>query len=147
MSITTESPVQIHADHITVRHLGNWTTASRMHVRARGGSVLLDLRSPELPDEVEVHVEADRAAVKLLVPEDATVDQWDLQWTGRGKVEDWQAAGTADGRRIRLTGTAARSEIRVNRGGVATLFALLTREGLADARRAHQAGAPADPQV
>jgi hypothetical protein len=150
MSSTTELPALIHADHTSVRHLGNWTTASRLDVRARSGSVLLDLRSPGLPDEVELHVELDRAAIKLLVPEDAVVDHWDLRWTGRGKVKDAPTADGSHGRRIRLTGTAGHSEFRINRGGVATLFALCTREGLADARRAHKAGqqsALLDPQL
>jgi hypothetical protein len=97
---------------------------------------MLDLRSAGLPDEVEVHVELDRATLKLLVPDDAVVDQLGLSWSGRGKVKD--AAGGEGGRRIRLTGAALNSECRVNRGGVATLFAMCTREGIAELRRAHK---------
>ena len=131
----------IHVDHGTVKRLGNWTAAERVHVRARSGSVMLDLRSPDLPDDVEVHVELDRATVKLLVPDDAVVDQRDLSWTGRGRVKDAMTSGNGlSTRRIRLTGTTRNSEVRVNRGGVATLFAMCTREGLAELRRAHKAG-------
>lgn len=39
-----------------------------------------------------------------------------------------------------MTGTAARSEIRVNRGGTAIVFAMCSREGFAELRRAHKAG-------
>ncbi len=149
----TETPVLVHADHTSVRRLGNWTTAGRVHVRARTGSVTLDLRSPALPEEVEIHAELDRATVKLLVPDDAIVDQWGLNWTGRGKVKDAEApagGSGSGGRRIRLTGTARNSEFRVNRGGVAILFAICTKEGFADLRRAHKAGrrsALVDPQA
>jgi hypothetical protein len=108
---------------------------------------MLDLRSPGLPADVEVHVELDRATVKLLAPEDAVVDQWGLSWTGRGKVKDSEggAYGSpgSDGsarRRIRLTGTAQNSEFRINRGGLAILFAMCTREGFADLRASHKAG-------
>jgi hypothetical protein len=132
----------IHADHGTARRLGDWTTDGHLHVRARSGSVLLDLRSPGLPDEIEVRVELSRAVVKLLVPEDAVVDHWDLDWTGRGKVKDNEGMHTAEtgGRRIRLIGTVADGEIRVNRGGTAILFAMCSREGFAELRRAHKAG-------
>jgi hypothetical protein len=140
----------IHADHANVRRLGNWTGTDRVDVRARSASVMLDLRSPDLPDEVEIHVELDRAAVKLLVPEDAVIDQWELSWVRRGKVKDQEAPIGGQGRRIRLTGTASNSEFRINRGGVATLFAMSTKEGFADLRRAHKAdtqSALVDPQV
>lgn len=138
MNTTINTGELIHVDHGTAKRLGDWTTADRVHVRARTGSVMLDLRSAGLPDEIEVHVELDRAALKLLVPDDAVVDQWGLSWSGRGKVKD--AAGGEGGRRIRLTGTAHNSEFRINRGGVATLFAMCTRDGFAELRRAHKQG-------
>lgn len=137
----------IHVDHGTAKRLGSWTTADRVHVRARSGSVMLDLRSPGLPDDVEVHVELDRATVKLLVPDDAIVDQRSLNWIGRGKVKDAMASSallsglSGPGRkRVRLTGVTRNSEFRVNRGGVAMLSAMCTREGLAELRRAHKTG-------
>jgi hypothetical protein len=156
MSTTTiHAGELIHVDHSTTRRLGNWTTADRVHVRARTGSVMLDLRSTGLPEDVEVHVELDRATVKLLVPEEAVVDQWGLSWTGRGKVKDAEAEASPDSdgsarRRIRLTGTAHNSEFRVNRGGLAILFAMCTREGFADLRESHKTGrqsALVDPQA
>ena len=138
----TDQTATIHADHRTARRLGDWTTDGHLHVRARSGSVLLDLRSPGLPDEIEVRVELSRAVVKLLVPEDAVVDHWGLDWSGRGKVKDSEGARLteAGGRRVRLIGTVADGEIRVNRGGTATLFAMCSREGIAELRRAHKAG-------
>jgi hypothetical protein len=67
--------------------------------------------------------------------------QWDLAWTGRGKVKQachHNPAGA--GRRIRLTGQARHSEVRVHSGGIARLSAMCSREYLADARRAHAEG-------
>ena len=161
---------RIHVDHAVTKRLGNWTSADTFEIKARGGSVVVDLRSPAIPAEVEVRVEMHRAMVKLLVPQDATVDQWDLRWSGKGRVKDGQApagrtstgqssAGqTSTGRtstgqsstgrtstgqcvrRIRLVGTAADSEIRVHRGGVAVVSAMLSREYLDDLRRARKEG-------
>jgi hypothetical protein len=78
--------------------------------------------------------------VKLLVPEDAVVEQWDLRWTAKGKVEDAQAPSGATTRRIRLVGCADNSQIRIHRGGVAIVSAMLSREYLQDLRAAHQDG-------
>ncbi|MFI6602002.1 hypothetical protein ACIBHX_37625 [Nonomuraea sp. NPDC050536] len=133
---TTE---RIHSDHAVTRRLGNWTTADSFEVRSRHGQTVIDLRSPGLPADLDLRLELDHAVVKLLVPEDAAIDQWDLHWTGRGKVKDWQAPARGE-RRIRLTGTAAGSEIRVQRGGVAIVSAMLTREYLEDARQARRNG-------
>jgi len=141
MDSTMNTGELIRVDHGTARRLGDWTTADLVHVRARGGSVLVDLRSAGLPDEIEVRVELDRAAVKLLVPDDAVIDQWGLSWTGRGKVKDAAGDQAGGGRRIRLTGTVRGGEFRISRGGVATLFAMCTREGIAELRRAHREGA------
>ena len=44
--MTTPEPVQIHADHDTARHLGNWTTARSFQLRARHARLEIDLRSP-----------------------------------------------------------------------------------------------------
>ena len=138
---------RIHADHAVAKRLGNWTRARRFEVRARSGLVVLDLRSPDLPDEVEVRVELQRGTVKLLVSDDAEVEHWDLRWTARGRVKDAAAAAapgrterSAGTRRIRLTGVSTDSEVRVQRGGVAILTAMCSREYLQDLRRAHQSG-------
>lgn len=145
--IDTAAVERVHADHAVAKRLGNWTRAGRFEVRARSGLVVLDLRSPDLPDEVEVHVELQRATVKLLVPDDAQVEHWDLHWTARGRVKDAAAAAapapsaqTASTRRIRLTGVSTDSEVRVQRGGIAILTAMCSREYLQDLRRAHQTG-------
>lgn len=170
---------QIHADHVSVKRLGHWTSADRYEVRARNGSVVLDLRSPGLPAEVEIRLRLDHAVVKLLLPEEATVEHWDLAWTGRGKVKDAQAASrpkagktqrgqsaqergqareqglvdTADGaatfaaehvgmgvRHVRLVGDAESSEVRINRGGVAMLAAMCSREYVEELRQARKEG-------
>ncbi len=124
--MTTTATERSHADHI--------------EVRARSGAVVVDLRSPGIPDEVEIHLELHRAVVTLLVPEDAAVDHWDLRWTAKGKVKDAQAPAGATDRRIRLTGSADNSEIRIHRGGVAIVSAMLSRAYLRDLRSAHKEG-------
>jgi hypothetical protein len=141
----TASPIQIHADHSSQKRLGTWTTARAFQVRARHGQVVIDLRSPQIPDgDIEVDLDVDHATIKLLVAEDTVIDAWDLAWTGRGKVKQTyhhNPAGT--GRRVRLMGQARQGEVRVHSGGMARLSAMCTREYLADARRAHaQCGAP-----
>ena len=142
---TTDSPIQVHADHSSQKRLGAWTTARFFQVRARHGQVVIDLRSPLIPGgDIEIDLDVDHAMIKLLVAEDTVIDAWDLAWTGRGKVKQTyhhNPAGT--GRRIRLTGRARQGEVRVHSGGMARLSAMCTREYLADARRAHaQGGVP-----
>lgn len=150
-TVTTDAVAEVervHADHTVAKRLGNWTRAGRFEVRARNGLVVLDLRSPDLPDEVEVHVELQRATVKLLVPDDAPVEHWDLHWTARGRVKDASAAvestdvpeNAACTRRVRLTGVSTDSEVRVQRAGIAMLTAMCSREYLQDIRRAHKTG-------
>ncbi|MFF2148422.1 hypothetical protein [Kitasatospora sp. NPDC058190] len=131
---------RIQADHAAVKRMGHWTEARRIEVRARRGAVVLDLRSPNIPDEVEIHLELQRAMVKLLLPEDAGLDHWDLRWSARGKVKDHQAPAEAGARRVRLTGTVSDGEIRIHRGGVAIVSAMLSREYLDDLRAANREG-------
>ncbi|MFC4946479.1 hypothetical protein [Pseudonocardia sp. GCM10023141] len=135
--------VRIHADHSVAKHLGHWTTASRFDVRARRGAVVLDLRSPQIgepADPIEIHLDVDHAMVKLLVPSDATVETWDLTWTGRGRVKDGERPAGKGARQIRLTGSVASGEIRIHRGGIAILSALFSRAYVEDVRRAHREG-------
>ena len=186
-SVMTERPTEvaahteverIHADHATVKRLGRWTSADSYEVHARNGSVVLDLRSPDLPAEVEIRLQLDHAAIKLLLPDEASVEHWDLGWTGRGKVKDSQAAAprpqagdsashgdaaeqerrleqkqdrgqqqseeaerTAEGvRRVRLLGSADGSEVRINRGGIAMLAAMCSREYVEELRQARKEG-------
>lgn len=145
---------RIHADHTSVKRLGHWTEAARFELRGRSGSIVLDLRSPRLPKTIDIELRLDRAMLKLLLPDNTVVEHWDLDWTGRGKVKDAQAQPTetpeADAEaevvesggaiRVRLSGGAHNSEIRVNRGGVAQLSAMCSREFIQDALRAHKAG-------
>lgn len=136
-----DAPVRVQAFEAIVRKLGHWTTARIFEVRARRGDVLLDLRSPCIPaGDVEVRVDLDRSVLKLLVPDDALVDQWGLRFTHRGGVKDAHGRGALAGRRIRLTGRVDRGEIRVRRSGAAVLSAIFTREFLADVRASRAAG-------
>ncbi|MDJ0381003.1 hypothetical protein [Streptomyces sp. G-G2] len=141
---------RIHSDHGLVKRLGNWTEADHFEVKARHGAAVLDLRSPDLPDDVEIHLDMDRAMVKLLVDDGTTIDHWNLKWSARGKIKDstspstrLTAASTRDtavGRRVRLTGSATNSEIRIHRGGIAILSAMFSRAYVEDVRRAHRVG-------
>ncbi|MBB5917742.1 hypothetical protein BJY24_006654 [Nocardia transvalensis] len=139
---TRTDTVRIHADHTSVKRLGDWTHATDFEVKARYASVVLDLRSPWIEGEgpIEVHAGLDHAMVKLLVPDDAVIDQSDLDWTGRGRVKDYAAPQQATGRVIRLTGASAKSEFRIHRGGIAILSALFSREFFDDAKQAHKQG-------
>jgi hypothetical protein len=136
------TPVQIHADHASQKRLGNWTTARTFQVRARHAQVTIDLRSPQIPaGDIELDLDLDHSTVTLLVAGDAVIDQWDLAWTGRGKVKQTyhdNPAGT--GRLIRLTGQVRHGEVRVHSGGIAQLSAIASWDYLADARRAHAGG-------
>jgi hypothetical protein len=79
----TASPAQIHADHSSQKRLGAWTSARVFQVRARRGQVVIDLRSPRIPDgDIEIDLDLDHATVKLLVAEDAVIDHG--TWTGQG---------------------------------------------------------------
>jgi hypothetical protein len=135
---TATAPVRIAANYTVTKQLGNWTTAREFQVRAHRGHAVLDLRSPHIEDgEIRVDCELDHAMLKLLVPDGAVVDDWDLQRQGRGRVKDAEGRKAAGGRRIVLTGELRHAEIRVHRGGIAQLSAMFSREYLADLRRAH----------
>ncbi|MFD1275948.1 hypothetical protein ACFQ51_42805 [Streptomyces kaempferi] len=94
---------RIHSDHDLVKHLGDWTEASRFEVKARRGSAVLDLRSPGLPDDVEIHLDMDRAMVKLLVDDGTAVDHWNLRWTARGRIKDSRSPSAATRRPAALS--------------------------------------------
>lgn len=149
---THTDAVRVHADHTMAKHLGNWTTARTFEVQIRRGAAVIDLRSPDIGgdagphsaarphSDVELHLDIDHGMLKLLLPADATVDQWGLQWTGRGKVKDWEGGTAKGGRRIRLTGRVHGGEIRIHRGGIAILSAMFSRAYLEDLKRAHRDG-------
>jgi len=135
------APVRVAANYEVTKRLGNWTTAQEFGVRAHRGHAVLDLRSPHIEaGEIRIDVELDHAMLKLLVPDGAVIDDWDLQRLGRGRVKDAEGRTAAGGRRIVLTGQLRHSEVRVHRGGIAQLSAMFSREYLADLRRAHAEG-------
>jgi hypothetical protein len=137
----TPTPVRIAANHAVTKRLGHWTTGRQFQVRAHRGVAVLDLRSPQIPGgDIEVEAELDHATLKLLVADDAVVDDWDLRRAGHGRVKDAAVPQQPAGRRILVTGELRDSEIRVHRGGTAVLSAICSREFLADARRARREG-------
>jgi hypothetical protein len=143
--IETET-VQVRGHQRSVKHLGEWTTARRFDVRASNGLVVLDLVVPKIePGDIEIALDIDRAAVKLLVPDGAIVDDGDLRRVGRGRVKDWTGVSAPDGRRIRLTGEMRNAEVRVHRGGVAILSLLRSRRGRDATRKAHREGRLGQP--
>jgi len=133
--------VKIPANHAVTKRLGNWTTARRFQVRAHRGGAVLDLRSPQIPaGDIEIEADIDHAMLKLLVPDDAVLDDWDLRRTGRSRVKDAEAPDAPGGRRIVVTGQLRTGEIRVRRGGMAMLSAMFSRAYWADLRRVHREG-------
>jgi hypothetical protein len=135
------APVRIQANHTVTKQLGHWTTARHFQVRAHRGFAVLDLRSPQIPaGDIQVDIDLDHAVLKLLVADDAVVDDWDVRRIGRGRVKDWEAPTVPGSRRVVLTGQMSRGEIRVHRGGIAVLSAMWSREFLADVRRARREG-------
>ena len=130
---------QVPAFNTLLRRLGHWTESRNFEVRARRSQVVIDLRSPHIPEgDIEIALDVDRSTVKLLLADTDVVDQWDLRVVGRGGVKD-HTPGTT-GRRVRLTGEIRGGEVRVNRGGVAILSAMFTREFATDALKAHREG-------
>lgn len=139
--MNTAGPVRIHADHATTKHLGHWTTATTFEVRERRAAAVLDLRSPRIEEgDIEIRVDLDHAMLKLLVPDDAVIEQSGLRWTGRGRVKDSAAPTAAEGRVIRLVGAIDHGEVRIHRSGVAVLSAMFSREFVEDVRRARREG-------
>jgi hypothetical protein len=83
--------VKVQAHHESIKKLGNWTTSRLFEVRSDHGVVALDLRSPAIEaGDLEVKADLASSLLKLLVPDGATVDHWDL----RGRVKD--AYGSPD---------------------------------------------------
>jgi len=136
----SQDAVRIQLHGRSVRELGHWTSARSFVVRATRSSVVLDLRSPRIePGDIQVALDVDHSMVKLLVPEDAVVDHDDVRRIGRCGFVDWSGAPAPDGRVIRIGGEMRGSELRINRGGIAIVSAMLTREYLADLKRAFRA--------
>jgi hypothetical protein len=134
-------PVRIPGNHTVTKRLGNWTTARQFQVRAHRGRAVLDLRSPQIPaGDIQVDVDLDHATLKLLVADDAVVNDWDLRRIGRGRVKDSEGPNAPGGRRIVIAGQLRHGQVRVRRGGLAVLSAMCSREFLADLRRARREG-------
>jgi hypothetical protein len=132
-----EGTVRIRAHNRSIRRMGHWTTARRFDVQASRSSVILELRSTGIePGDIEINLDLDHSMIKLLVPEGAIVDDDDLRRVGRCGLVDWSGSPTSGGRVIRVVGEMRRSELRINRGGIAIVSAMLTGEYLADLRRA-----------
>jgi hypothetical protein len=144
MNTTTPAiagPERIQANHSATKRIGNWTTTRQFQVHAHRGRAVLDLRSPQIPaGDIEVNVDLDNAVLKLLVTDDAVVDDWNLQRIGRGRVKDVEAPNAPGGRRILITGQLRQGQIRVHRGGFAVLSAIFSREFLADLGQAPRHG-------
>ena len=132
--------VRVEAYSDTVKKLGDWTATNRFEIRGRSGYALLDLRSPRIAGDVEIHVQASHSTIKLLVPEDVVIDQWDLTFRGRGTVKDWEGAKATGARRVRIVGEIENGEVRIVRGGIAILTAMFSREFVDDCVRAHRDG-------
>jgi len=129
---------RVHVDHGVTKRLGRWTSASQFDVRVRSGVLVLDLRSPEVTGDLEVRLDLYRSTVKLLLAEGDQVDHWGLGWSGRGRVKDDQRPAEPGGRRVRLSGRAENSEVRVHRGGMAALSAMFSRAYVQDLRQARK---------
>jgi hypothetical protein len=133
--------VPIRAHGTVIRRLGHWTSAQHLDVRASRGSVMLDLRSWQIPaGDIRVDLDIDHAVVKLLVPDGAVVEGDEVRRVGRGRVKDWTGTPATHGRRIVLGGEMRSAEVRVYRGGVAILAAMCSREYIADALQARRDG-------
>jgi hypothetical protein len=129
--------VRIRAHNQSIRRMGHWTTTRRFDVRASQSSVILELRSPRIePGDIEINLDIDHSMVKLLVPDGAIVDADELRRVGRCGLVDGSGTPEPTGRVIRVVGEMRRSELRINRGGVAIVSAMLTGEYLADLRSA-----------
>jgi hypothetical protein len=114
------NPVRIHADHAAQKRLGDWTTARAFEVCARHAQVVIDLRSPQIPDgEIQLNLDLDHTTLTLLVADGALIDHSGLTWTGRGKVKQTYHDPAGTGRRIQLTGQIRHGEVRVHSGGIA----------------------------
>ena len=139
--MTKTATVRIAANHAVTKRLGNWTTARNLQVRARHGIAVLDLRSAQIPDgDILIETDLDHATLTVLVADDAAIDDWNLQWIGRGRLKDAQVPKVPGKRRIVLNGRMRHSEIRVRRSGMAVLSAMCSRAFLADLRQARAEG-------
>ena len=137
---TAPEAERLHVDHAVAKRLGHWTSANQFDARVRSGVLVLDLRSPDVKGDIEVRLDLRRSTLKLLLADGDQVDHWGLGWSGRGRVKDDQRPAEPGGRRVRLSGRAENSEVRVHRGGMAALSAMFSRAYLQDLRQARKNG-------
>ena len=98
---------------------------------------MLDLRSRRIEAGViDVYLDIHHSTVKLLVPDTARIEHDLVRLVGRCGYVDWSGEAAPDGRLTRITGEMRGAEIRINRGGVAIVSAMLTGEYLSGLRRA-----------
>jgi hypothetical protein len=141
MSLQAIGPVQMRAHGKVLKRLGRRVDSRSFDVRASASSIVLDLLIPEIEaGPIDVELDVDHVALKLLVPADAVIDHDELRRVGRGGVKDRTGTPSSDGRVIRLGGEMRSSEVRVHRGGVAVLSLLGSKESRAAVRRAHREG-------
>jgi hypothetical protein len=134
-------PVQIRAHRRAVKNLGQWTTARQFDIAASRGTVVFDFLTSRIePGEIDIHLDLDRALVKLLVADGTHINDDDLRRVGRARVKDWTGQGTAGGRRVNLRGELRDADVRVHRGGIAILSQMLSRRSRAAARQADRDG-------
>ena len=134
--MNTTSREMIRADHEIIKRLGDWSGAGAFAVRARRASVVVDLRSARLPEQLSVDVRLVGAGLTLLVADATPVDAFAIVWSGKGRVKDparTEQGGRALGIDVALaavvvTGQASSSAIRVLRGGSAQLVAMASKE-------------------
>ena len=147
MNSTTTSPApaapaaeRLHVDHGVTKRLGRWTSASQFDVRVRSGVLVLDLRSPEVKGDVELSPRPapvhGQAPARRGRPGGSLGPR--LVWPRPGQGRP--AARGPGGRRVRLSGRAENSEVRVHRGGRAALSAMFSRAYLQDLRQARKNG-------
>src|SRR5258708_1658510 len=113
-----ETTVQIQAHYEATKRLAAWTTARDFEIRARRGSVVIDLRSAHIPEgDITIDLDLDHSMVNVLVPADAA----------------------QPGRRLAVPGQGRHGEVRVHSGGVAILSTMPPKECIEELRRAHRA--------
>ncbi|MFC6704606.1 FAD-dependent monooxygenase [Flexivirga alba] len=128
----SETNVQVSRE--ALRRLGSWSTTRRYTVQGDNARIVLDLRdSCRRFTEVTVMVDLAKTALILLVDEGTEVDDA-IHWTGRGKLKDRWGHDTAQSGTVTVSGDARGSEVRIHRGGMATMEDLTSRKRLMELR-------------
>lgn len=100
--------------------MGFWSTTRHYAIQADHSRVVLDLRDAcRRFTEVTVRADLAKSTLVLLVDEGTQVDDT-LRRTGKGRLKDRQPSAHPSGA-LTITGDAHGSEVRIHRGGMATL--------------------------